>query len=263
MKRAKELHARICKCIADGDVDEVRRALAGASDTEKALLARVDAEDNALLVAAVMSGNCEMIDVLVRVGCDVNRFCGHASPLYIAAMEGKLQVVRSLVSHGAELNSHHLVTDATPLMIAIECGHNAVALELIELGANFKGDALTVDGNAAIDIAGIHDNAEMFMALAERGALEDRAFSPLLCALLQVKTPRVLEALMNHPEYRKPAYDGRLELMLDACPFKAQRERLLSLLTRNEIASAFGAQGERADVGVSSPAGKKITGLAL
>jgi ankyrin repeat protein len=65
------------------------------------------------------------------------------TPLHVAAIQGRLDVVRALVSAGAELNAQ-AEHNYTPLHEAIEQEHRDVARFLIEAGA--KLDVANADG---------------------------------------------------------------------------------------------------------------------
>ena len=59
-----------------------------------------------------------------------------ATPLFIAADFGHLDVVRHLVEVGADKDQGHENTGATPLYIAAENGHLDVVRHLVEVGAD-------------------------------------------------------------------------------------------------------------------------------
>lgn len=86
------------------------------------------------LQVAASFGNLELVRFLVSKGADINRRSGvfDAAPIKEAASEGRLDVVQYLLSEGANLD----VTDPerNPLFGAIYGGHLAIAKLLVENG---------------------------------------------------------------------------------------------------------------------------------
>jgi ankyrin repeat protein len=99
-----------------------------------------------------MEGNLEVVRCLiVEFGADVNeRGESNATPLYCAAQEGQLDVVRYLVEHGADVNQ--CGSDGqTPLMIASEKMHGKIIRYLLKHGANAQ--SYTTSRHSAADIS--------------------------------------------------------------------------------------------------------------
>ena len=70
-------------------------------------------------------------------GADVNKAMTDlgSTPLYIAAAQGLLPVVRCLIVGGADVNVARSDGGATPLLVASRNGHYIVALILLKAGA--------------------------------------------------------------------------------------------------------------------------------
>lgn len=88
------------------------------------------------LTGAIASGNGEVVKRLLEAGANPNHMYegGVISPLIAAAAEGKADLVRLLIAHGAEVNVQS--TDGkTALDWAREKGHDDVVAVLRERGA--------------------------------------------------------------------------------------------------------------------------------
>lgn len=119
------------------------------------------------LMAAVEAGDSNAVrDVLSRGGHQyVNTHGSYGSgstPLYDAAQKGRIDLVRVLVSAGAELDL--LVNNASPLHAAAQTGNADVVSELIRLGAN-KDIARPDNGATPLHVAAIFGNVPVVNAL--------------------------------------------------------------------------------------------------
>lgn len=114
------------------------------------------------LLANCVCGKFEQLDVIKYLvehkGADVNYIrwpcIFNESVLHLAAKNGKTEVVKYLVSKGAETNDLWCYF-RTELFLAIERGHVETAKALIELGAN----AFSSKGEDLLSIAlELHNN---------------------------------------------------------------------------------------------------------
>jgi ankyrin repeat protein len=90
---------------------------------------------------AVERGHADVVDLLLEHGADlefIDELYGRGV-LHLAALNGHLDIVRSLVSRGTKLNARDS-TDRTPLHYAAKYGHQRVADYLVEGGAVRPGD---------------------------------------------------------------------------------------------------------------------------
>jgi len=105
-----------------GRIDDVRRLLPGAS---------VEDRHRALALAA-QHGHVAIVRLLLDAGEDPNRLNpkgnhAHSTPMHQAALQGHVDVVRTLVEYGARVDIKDTIWDGTPLGWAIYCKQPAVA----------------------------------------------------------------------------------------------------------------------------------------
>ena len=90
------------------------------------------------LIKAIENGDLEAAQIALRNGADVNKMwfeSPYQTPLMIAASEGKKELAKLLVQHGAEVNTKDHLGD-TALMWAANGDHLNVVEFLVEHGAN-------------------------------------------------------------------------------------------------------------------------------
>ena len=88
-----------------------------------------------LIIPAAQGGSVEMITELLRRGEDVNDKRGCTPPLSMAAGQGRLEVVKCLISAGADVDGRD-AGGGTPLMAAAFWWHLDVVKCLLENGAD-------------------------------------------------------------------------------------------------------------------------------
>jgi ankyrin repeat protein len=118
-------------------------AAAGLGRTEETARMLPDADSETRQVALALAaqlGHADVVRLLLDAGEDPSRYnpegChSHATPLHQAVWAGHDAVVRLLTEHGARLDLHDRVYDATPLDWAIYGGKTAIADYLRARGA--------------------------------------------------------------------------------------------------------------------------------
>ena len=93
-----------------------------------------------------------------------------ATPLLWAATYGRTEIVRLLLSHGADVNARS-ATGISPLLMATEYGENEVVAILLSSGADVKAKNDTCV--SALHAAASHDNEELVSLLIKSGANVD------------------------------------------------------------------------------------------
>jgi len=115
---------------------------------------------------AVFFGNPETVDALIEAGADVNlpsREAMRVTPLASASAAQQLEIARTLIEHGANVNAR-AANDFTPLHEAAASGKIDFAQLFIEHGADVNAKAS--DGKTPLDYAREHNRAEMVEFLA-------------------------------------------------------------------------------------------------
>jgi ankyrin repeat protein len=123
------------------------------------------AQRQSYFAQAAVDGNLHRMQLLHFAGANVNARGNCCLPLYLAAGEGRLEVVRYLLDQGADVNAREQFGD-TALAEAVFNGQLAAAKELLLRGAdvNAIGDAGT-----ALDIALNRNQTAIADLLKHRG----------------------------------------------------------------------------------------------
>ena len=129
----QDTEPRIFRLIRDGaGVDQLRPML--EKDPEL-VRARGNLEETPLHDAARFS-SLEVVTLLVEKGSDVNKTCyNRFTPLWFACSGGKVDVVKYLLSKGADLEAPS--NGGTPLQVAASWKHKDVVKVLLAAGAKY------------------------------------------------------------------------------------------------------------------------------
>jgi ankyrin repeat protein len=119
---------------------------------------------------AAMDGNLNRMRLLHLAGADINVRGNCCLPLYLAAGEGRLEVVRYLLDEGADVNAREAF-GRTALSEAVFYGRGPVVKELV-----FRGADLNVIGEdgTALDIAIKKNNPAVVDLLRRHGGKSAR-----------------------------------------------------------------------------------------
>ena len=151
------------------------------------------------LFAAAEQGNAEVVRTLLSHDADVNNSDGHGrTALFAAAGQGNVEVVQALLSHGADVNES--VEDGrTALFLAAEQGNVEVVQNLLSHGADVsKSDR---DGETALFAAARQGSVEVVQALLGHGAdvnKSDRSGRTALFAASRNYNGEVVKSLLSH-----------------------------------------------------------------
>jgi ankyrin repeat protein len=114
---------------------------------------------------ATMEGSLSRMRLLHFAGASINSRSNGCMPLFIAAGEGRSDVVRYLLAEGADVNAREKLGE-TALTEATHNGHVALVKELLSHGADIN--AIGNEGTA-LDIAINRSNAEVAELLKHHG----------------------------------------------------------------------------------------------
>ncbi|OKP11865.1 hypothetical protein PENSUB_2596 [Penicillium subrubescens] len=119
---------------------------------------------------AAGQGDLRMLELLLtRTDLDLN--VSRASPIYLAAERGHLELVRRLVSL-EEVDINQTVWHKSPLFIAIENGYRDVAKLLLEQGSRLDVNAKTSLGDTALHMAVSYGNLDIVELLLKDDRLD-------------------------------------------------------------------------------------------
>jgi hypothetical protein len=157
----------LVEAVAAGDAKAV------ASMLENGMPPDSRQDGTTALYTAAVAGDAALVELLLRAGADANLLSagpgGEGTPLCAAACWGYVDVVRSLLAHGATPDQPE-DESWTPLRWASAHGHEAVARELLAAGAD-------PDLKAPIGDAARRGSIGVVQALLEHGADPDETDS--------------------------------------------------------------------------------------
>jgi ankyrin repeat protein len=121
------------------------------------------------LIRAILEGHVDVAELLIARGADVMaRNERGLTPLHAATYSGSAEAAWLLLDHGAALEDRANVSGATPLIVAAEENHTAVAELLIARGADLN--IPDRDGFTPLTQAWAKKRTEMVHLLKRHGA---------------------------------------------------------------------------------------------
>lgn len=136
--------------------------------TGRDTVVKTEGKQTKTLYEAVTDGNVELVKSLISSGADVNtpNIWGW-TPLYIASGTGKKDIVNLLIAKGADVNAPNKQGE-TPLHFAVKNGQKDIAELLIDHGAdmNVKNNS----GQSPLFLAFQGDNREIAYLLINKGS---------------------------------------------------------------------------------------------
>lgn len=203
------------------------------------------------LVTATGQGDANLVKALVGQGVDINAADSKgATSMLIAACKGNNEIAKQLIAAGADVNAavthafecgkNKLHKGSTPLMAALANHHDAVALMLLENGA----DITVVDSNGAgpLVYAALGGDPQIVEAVLKQRANINATirkdfeyekepifagFTPLMCAL-QLKRENNAKALISlGADVRAKCKNGIEAIIIAAYKGESEMVRIL------------------------------------
>ncbi len=129
--RPAETGTALLEAAQRGELEEVRRLIAGGADVDTALRG-----DGTALIVTAREGHADVARLLLDHGADVDRAVrGDGNPLIMAARGGHRDIVEMLLDAGADVDAA-VPGDDNPLVAAVAGGHGDVAALLLDRGAD-------------------------------------------------------------------------------------------------------------------------------
>ena len=165
-------------CTIYGDKDDFSSYL---KQNYESVIADFEAKENAssssavkpnlqVFMADVFSGDFDGAISMIAAGFDVNSTDDQGIPLInLAVRKGNKKAVQFLLDNGALINSISEDRGYTPLMDAIFCGFDELAIYLSKVNGS-DVNVVSKEGQTAIVLAVGSDKIEVCKALVERGA---------------------------------------------------------------------------------------------
>lgn len=142
------------------DTEYVRQRLAQGTTWKDGEELPIDKEE--LLLFAVSDGDApvETVRVLLQSGADpdARESLLNKTPLFLAAYEGRVEIVQALIASGADVNAVDRFGN-NALREAISAGHHDIVRLLLEAGA--KPNQVNQDGESMADLASKYGTAEI------------------------------------------------------------------------------------------------------
>jgi ankyrin repeat protein len=197
------------KALLSGETPLMQAARRGKLDVVRLLLSK-GADPNSkesnggqtALMWAISERHPDVADALIKSGADIRaKSNGGSTALMFAAQQGDEQSARLLLAAGADPNEKMQQSAFTPLIIASVLGHEGVAVQLLEKGAD--PDAIDRNGFASLHHAVRSKKAiGIVQALLEHGVNPNIPLSAIEVAdsgvALQGATPLLLAAEINN-----------------------------------------------------------------
>ena len=137
----------------------------------------INRQSTTALIKASENNNIKIMELLIKYKSDINKknitdeqkdstMIHVTNPILKATIEGNIEAVKCLLSHGALIDVTTKTGD-TPLLLACYYGHTKIVKLLIENGANIKH--ISEDNKSVLVIACENDNHKIVQILLENG----------------------------------------------------------------------------------------------
>lgn len=198
---------KVKELLANGADINVRREPADPSILKalstvypEATAAKREPQGDTPLHRAVQGAHDDVVEFLVNAGAEIEaRGNDGQAPLYEAAYLGFTEIAKTLIAHGADINTGDGgdYEGETPLQIAARCGHTATVALLLDHGADAK--AKDKHGYTALEHAWDEGFADVVALLG--GDPNDLALEQKKPYTIVVRNPAALKQILLPSEY--------------------------------------------------------------
>ncbi|KAF0690547.1 Aste57867_18063 [Aphanomyces stellatus] len=177
----------------------------------------VNKEGMTALYHAVLHGHSAIATAVVESGADPYHMTAHGdTSMHLACVKGDMKVVMAILSvRAGNLNTNNK-DGLTPLHCAISEGHSAIALALLEKGAN--ADIPTKNGETPLILASRKGDFVVVTALLKHNAMidaTDNVGSTALHTAIKHQRSQIVHFLLkNNANLELKTHDGNTPLML-------------------------------------------------
>ena len=157
-----------------------------------------DNDGSTPLIKVVWHGHLDVVKYLVSQGADVNEAKNGWTPLHRAAARGHLDVVKYLVSQGADVNAKNN-DGGTPFFMAAVHGHLDVVKYLVSQGADVNAE--DNDGRTPLHWAAYNGELDIVKYLVSQGVdvnAEDDAGETPLDKAIEENEDEIADFLKQH-----------------------------------------------------------------
>ena len=149
---------------SSGDLEQLQKMVVqGADVNEKA------AREETPLMLAALAGKGEIVNYLLQRGADINaRNTSGMTALHAAAYAGYSDIVRLLIAKGADVNDASNRFGVTALHVAAEENHIETVKTLLDLGGDVS--VIEINGYSALSRSGFREHWEVLTLLLANGA---------------------------------------------------------------------------------------------
>ncbi len=147
--------------LTQAEAEELARVKTVARNSPDRLEAPVNHSMSELQYAA-LNGNASVAEFLLAQGVSANGNAAANRPLYLAAKEGHLRIVKMLVEHGAKVDGND-PTALNAIVLAAGAGHKSVVSYLLEHGADVNSGHPSGNAALAYAVSGYRDDMVEFL----------------------------------------------------------------------------------------------------
>ena len=236
-KNVKSDKSILFEAIDQNDMQKAKKVI----EKNPSVLLETDQNKCTPLIHAIMKKSTDVAKLIIR-NSDVQGIeyeCTGKTPIHFAVETCQLQIVRSLIEKGCNIEFVNKNNQKTPFFVACERGFKEIAELLIENEADIN--ALSQNGNTALHIAAQNSLYDIVQMLLKHGAdvnsLNSSNRTPLMLAAEKKKNKGTVVLLLKEENIDINAVDndGNTALMRAALVNNQKFIETLAEMKENEI----------------------------